>query len=207
MSEGAAMRDVLLVEFGACRVMPWKNGGGTTREIYAHPPGAANFDWRLSIADIASDGPFSRFDGYARSIMLLEGTGMHLTSANDGIPFDVRVDAPFRVVDFDGGAATSCRLLAGPVRDLNIMSARDRIRHAHAVHAAFPVFPDSDAQVIHALAGELQVTLGDGRQVTVAHGATLLLLDARCSVQRVDAGDSARALVVRFLPVQPERGS
>lgn len=194
------MNDVLLIEFDACRVMPWKNGGGTTREIHAHPPGNENFDWRLSIADIASDGPFSHFDGYARSIMLLKGAGMHLVSMDAERPLDTRIDEPFQPVDFDGGAATFCRLLAGPVRDFNIMSARDRVRHEHAVHAGFPVFPGNDVQVIHALRGELRVTLGDGRQVTVAQDATLLLPEPQCRARRVDAGDDARALIVGFYP-------
>jgi environmental stress-induced protein Ves len=43
----------------------WKNGGGTTREVVTQPPGAAfdEFNWRVSIATIASDGPFSTFPG------------------------------------------------------------------------------------------------------------------------------------------------
>jgi len=41
--------------------MTWKNGGGVTREIICQPLGAGmdDFDWRVSIAHIASDGPFS----------------------------------------------------------------------------------------------------------------------------------------------------
>ncbi len=52
---------------------PWKNGGGVTREIVCQPPGAglAAFDWRVSIATIASDGPFSLFAGIDRVITLL----------------------------------------------------------------------------------------------------------------------------------------
>lgn len=46
---------------------PWKNGGGVTREIAAQPPGASldGFAWRVSVADVAQPGPFSRFPGYA----------------------------------------------------------------------------------------------------------------------------------------------
>ena len=45
------------------RSMPWKNGAGRTTEIAVHPAGAAldAFAWRVSIADIERDGPFSRF--------------------------------------------------------------------------------------------------------------------------------------------------
>ena len=54
---------------------PWKNGGGTTRDIAASPPGASfdDFDWRLSLAQVDRDGPFSRFDGVDRTLVLLTG--------------------------------------------------------------------------------------------------------------------------------------
>ena len=56
---------------------PWKNGGGVTREIAAHPPeaGLDGFDWRLSMADVASDGPFSAFPGIDRTLTVIEGAG------------------------------------------------------------------------------------------------------------------------------------
>ena len=58
--------------------MPWRNGGGVTREYLVHP-GADAFEWRVSVADVASDGPFSEFAGYERVLTLLSGAGMALT--------------------------------------------------------------------------------------------------------------------------------
>ena len=65
------------------RRMPWKNGGGHTTEIAAEPPGAgmASFAWRVSVADIAHDGPFSAFPGVDRTLVLLAGDGMRLATA------------------------------------------------------------------------------------------------------------------------------
>ncbi len=42
------------------RVMPWKNGGGSTTEIAVFPidSGLDAFDWRVSMATVAADGPF-----------------------------------------------------------------------------------------------------------------------------------------------------
>ncbi len=47
-----------------------------------YPAGAAldEFLWRVSIADVERDGPFSRFPGIDRTIVLLEGAGMRLRS-------------------------------------------------------------------------------------------------------------------------------
>src|ERR1044072_6743781 len=54
---------------------PWKNGGGTTRDIALWPRGASldDFDWRLSLAQVDRDGPFSRFDNVDRTLVLLSG--------------------------------------------------------------------------------------------------------------------------------------
>jgi environmental stress-induced protein Ves len=43
--------------------MPWKNDGGVTLEIAVLPSAssAGDFDWRISMATVAADGPFSVF--------------------------------------------------------------------------------------------------------------------------------------------------
>lgn len=187
---------ILLLDHGDYRVMPWKNGGGTTREIFAHGSGDAGFDWRLSIAEVANDGPFSPFPGHARTILLLEGAGMRLRFNDER---EVRVTERFHPLDFDGGADTFCTLIDGPVRDFNIMSARARVRHEHAIVGQFP-FPVSaaDALAIHCLAGSLQVTLDDDRQVGVGRGSSLLQLEGARRVRRIDAASGSRALLARF---------
>ncbi|MFD0276086.1 HutD family protein [Kitasatospora sp. NPDC127111] len=103
---------------------PWLNGGGVTREVAGFPAGAgpAAFDWRVSLADVASEGPFSLFAGIDRVITLVDGDGMVLTV--DGA--EHRIDEPFRPFAFSGDAATDCRLLGGPVVDFNVMTRRGR---------------------------------------------------------------------------------
>jgi len=104
--------------------MPWKNGAGTTLEVArADDATTARMLWRVSIADVVDDGPFSTFDGYRRIISVLDGDGMLLTVDN------VR-SRPLRRHDsfsFDGGAVTNCELLSGPIRDFNVIFASDRI--------------------------------------------------------------------------------
>ena len=122
--------------------MPWKNGGGATREIVCQPPGAGMdaFDWRVSIATIDRPGPFSAFPGVARTIMLLEGCGVRLRSAQAAI--DHRLDTPLAPFDFDGGTALDCDLLGGTSTDFNVMVRPDRLapqcRVLRAAHALAP---------------------------------------------------------------------
>jgi environmental stress-induced protein Ves len=109
--------------------MPWKNGGGVTTEIAVHPAGASleTFLWRISMAHVASDGPFSRFDGVDRTLVLLDGHGMRL---------DIEDRTPVTLVEgsdplpFPADVPTSAHLLDGPIRDLNVMTRRGQWRHA-----------------------------------------------------------------------------
>jgi environmental stress-induced protein Ves len=107
---------------------PWKNGGGVTREIVCSPPGAGmdGFDWRVSIATIDKPGPFSAFAGVDRAIMLMDGAGVRLRSADGRI--DHRLDALHEPFAFSGDVALACELLGGTSMDFNVMSRRGRMR-------------------------------------------------------------------------------
>ncbi|MET9495296.1 HutD family protein [Streptomyces sp. NPDC006552] len=100
----------------------WKNGGGVTREIAAAPPDAdmAGFVWRVSIADVAADGPFSAFPGVDRTLTMVEGDGMELTVGATA----TLVDSRYVPRDLPGDVPTGCRLLGGPVVNLNVMWRR-----------------------------------------------------------------------------------
>jgi hypothetical protein len=104
---------------------PWKNGGGVTREIVCQPSGAGmtDFDWRVSIAHIANDGPFSVFPGVDRVITLLSGAGVHLLSQDGQV--DHRLETPLAPFAFSGEAPIYARLLAGDCYDFNVMTRRD----------------------------------------------------------------------------------
>lgn len=107
--------------------MPWKNGGGTTTEIAAHPAGAGidEFLWRVSMAQVESDGPFSMFDGIDRTLSILDGDGIRLTV--DGETTELTLaSVPF---PFAGDASASATLIGGPVTDLNVMTRRAALRH------------------------------------------------------------------------------
>ncbi|MFJ2088583.1 HutD family protein [Streptomyces sp. NPDC087901] len=110
--------------------VPWRNGGGTTREIVASPGAPTDgFDWRVSLADVAADGPFSVFPGVDRTLTVVEGAGMDLMVGGE----HHIVDEPYWPHDFPGDLETDGRLLAGPVVNLNVMYRRDRARAETAV--------------------------------------------------------------------------
>jgi environmental stress-induced protein Ves len=110
------------------RVMPWKNGGGTTTEIAVFPEGASlsEFDWRVSTAHVGQNGPFSSFPGTDRTLAVLAGGGIRLAFADGETVTLDRNAEPFA---FDADRAVTGLLVAGPIDDLNIMSRRGRWRH------------------------------------------------------------------------------
>jgi len=95
---------------------PWRNGGGVTRELVAWPE-KDDWVWRMSVAQIDANGPFSRFDGVDRWFAVLSGAGVQLDVGGHAHALSA-MDAPLL---FDGTASTRCDLLDGSTQDFNLM--------------------------------------------------------------------------------------
>ena len=114
-----------LIRSSDYRRMPWKNGGGETAEIAIAPAGAPldTFDWRISMARVDADGPFSAFVGVERTLAVLNGAGISLQVAERGAVELTAESAPYL---FPADVATSAVLLGGPITDFNVMTRRGR---------------------------------------------------------------------------------
>lgn len=137
--------------------MLWRNGGGMTTEIAVEPgPGASPerpFLWRVSIADVGADGPFSAFPGYDRTILLLSGNGMRLDAGEHG---SIDLTRPFEPQRFSGDWPVDGRLVDGPVRDFNLMVDRSRAEGSIEVLRAMDVMlAPGEAALLHVLDGRV----------------------------------------------------
>lgn len=92
----------------------WPNGLGVSWEI------AREENWRLAIARIDSDVPFSQYPGIDRLFTLIEGQGLDLDVAGLGR----LTGRPFEPIRFPGDRATTCQLRGGPCRALNLFLKR-----------------------------------------------------------------------------------
>jgi uncharacterized protein len=103
------------IAFADLVATPWKNGGGITREIVAQREGQ-DIIFRISLADVETDGAFSRFDGLHRILTVLEGRGMVLKAPHATLHADKGVP-----LHFDGAWDIHATLKDGPLRDLNVI--------------------------------------------------------------------------------------
>ncbi len=104
-----------LIKYAELTQTPWKNGGGITRDMAGASVGS-NHIWRLSMADVTCDGPFSDFTGFVRILTVIKGHGMALESQDDVLQAD-----PWVPVRFDGATHVSARLKSDASTNLNLM--------------------------------------------------------------------------------------
>ncbi|WP_104088668.1 HutD family protein [Cryobacterium sp. N19] len=126
--------------------VPWRNGAGVTSEILVSP-GDGDFDWRLSIATVDSDAPFSTFGGVDRCLLALSEQGLDLVDAGRL----VRLGA-FESHTFAGENEVASFGVTRPTLDLNLMTRRDR---CSGTLESYPV------------AGSCSVAAGPGESVVV----------------------------------------
>jgi environmental stress-induced protein Ves len=97
-------------------VSPWKNGGGTTQSLVCWP-NPSDWVFRMSVARIDSDGPFSEFKGVDRWFAVLSGEGVVLQFPERR----VEAGALDAAVQFSGDLPCQCSLINGPTVDFNLM--------------------------------------------------------------------------------------
>ena len=177
---------------------PWKNGGGVTREVAAFPEGAAldAFIWRVSVADVGQAGPFSRFAGIDRTLVLLSGAGMLLDEAQ-GATHALR--APLDIARFEGETAIDARLIDGATRDFNLMVRRgaatgevDVWRDSH--HAQL----DADVVLLFCADGELNVSTS-GKSIALGINDTLRIDNAHALHCEVEGKGALLAVSIRYI--------
>jgi environmental stress-induced protein Ves len=181
----------------------WRNGHGWTREVLRMPEDADDWDWRLSIAEIEHDGPFSSFPGIERILVLLHGNGVRLRF-DDG---ELReVVPPHGRVRFAGERALTGELIDGPTHDLNLMWRRDRVEaelwHRPLVGLMVLFVEPGEQWLVFLLSGRAHCTHGEDT-VAFAMGDSLLL-SADAARERFAIDGGGEALIARLRRRTPE---
>lgn len=182
------------------RRMPWKNGGGETVEVIVHPEGAglSDFGWRVSMATVTNDGPFSVFPGVDRTLAVLSGDGMELSIEGLG---DRLLTPACPPLAFPADAPTTARLAGGPITDLNVMTRRGAFRHRlthHVTHGGLTL-PEAAGQRLFLPLAPLGVSTPDG--LVGLQPLDALVLDGELAVEIVPVGDGATFYLVEISQV------
>ncbi|OCY51247.1 HutD family protein [Acinetobacter pittii] len=147
--------------------MLWKNGAGFTLEI-ARSQDEADFDWRISMADVTTSGPFSLFPNKQRIISVLDGQGMVLHV--DDLPAKKLKQGD--IFAFHGESQVQSKLVDGAIRDLNLIYdlAKFHARFQWLNDAAEQAFISSaDLIFIFNHVGETEVNVDDHSFQIAAH--------------------------------------
>ena len=193
----------LVLHASGYRRMRWKNGAGWTSEILRVHDGEErdtnDWTWRLSIAEIETDAPFSAFPGVERELVLLSGNGLRLRF-DDGETRDLL--PPHDKLRFAGERAAFGELVDGPTRDFNLMWKREAVDaqlwHRPLVGTMVLFVEPGETWAVYQLAGQARLAddsgLGD-----VGTGDTAILRadDAR---RRYVLDGGGEVLLVRVAP-------
>jgi uncharacterized protein len=179
----------------------WRNGFGWTREILRSPSAGTDtddaWDWRMSIAEIEQDGPFSIFPGVERELILLHGNGLRLRFDDDEVH---AIEPPHGRLRFAGERIAFGELLDGPTHDFNLMWRRDRIDaelwHRPLVGLMVLFVEPGEQWAVHVLSGHAQASDAAAR-TTAAMGDTLLF-SATQTRARFALDGGGEVLVIRL---------
>ena len=160
--------------------MRWKNGAGWTSEILkihdSEERDTNDWAWRLSIAEIETDAPFSAFPGVERELVLLSGNGLRLRF-DDGETRELL--PPHDKLRFAGERPAFGELIDGPTRDFNLMWKRDTVDaqlwHRPLVGTMVLFVEPGETWAIHVLAGHLRFADDSGLEEANLGDTTILV--------------------------------
>jgi environmental stress-induced protein Ves len=192
-----------IIRANTCRVLPWKNGGGSTTEVAVSPPGAStdDFDWRISMARVASDGPFSHFAGIDRTLAVIKGRGLVLTVA-DRAPVELATGSDS--LSFPGDTPTSARLTDGEIIDLNVMTRRGRFTHdvLRVTQARSFEVADGDIAIALSLDGHTLIVTNQHNE-RLDHGDAIMIPPGETAGIQINPAAAAQCYLVRLRAQKP----
>ena len=191
-----------VVPAAAQRRERWRNGAGWTREIFAAREGddpGLPWQWRLSIAEIDADAPFSSFPGVDRELVLLSGNGLRLRFADGEV---AELLPPHDSLRFAGERAVAGDLLDGATTDCDLRWRRDavdaRLWRRPLVGTMVLFVEPGTRWAVHLLAGQGRFDPASGLPPLTSGDTAILTAGARRERYALDG--AGEALLIRISP-------
>jgi environmental stress-induced protein Ves len=173
-----------IIKHSDYRLQSWKNGKGVTREILRSPP-EGDLNWRLSMADIVEDGPFSNFSGFERTLILLSGEPIELKH-NDGPTHKLSLLTPYT---FSGDWNTYASIKA-PGLDFNVMIRRGFTQSQVTVQTLLKGELKKVNAIFFVISGELKIK----NDILQSHDT----VDCQSETVKLEALSSAEIIEISF---------
>lgn len=175
------------------KTVPWKNGKGMTKELFVKfEQGRSEYAFRISIAGVTENGPFSDFSGYDRILMMLEGNGITLEHS-DGTVNEIKNYADMAV--FSGDLKTEAMLKDGPIKDFNVMTLRGVCRSEVIAINGEAAFTEDDGELLICCCGDFIEVESKDRKVTVEHYHLLHITEITSGAIRI-TGDAIAVKII-----------
>jgi len=174
------------------RRIPWNNGAGITYDIALSAPDEPF--WRLSLAEMPTDAPFSLFPNLSRILTVVQGVGLKLLSN------ETTYAAPFETpVAFSGDVSLVGQLKDGPVQNYNLVFDETQFQATVIVGDASTIsLENAYITAVYLLAGHAKLN-----RETANAGDTLL---GRNDLSPVEFSDNARAVFISLQQTIASRG-
>lgn len=173
----------------------WQNGGGITHQL-CRQDDELGMLWRVSVAEVACDGPFSRFDNIDRVIMLLDGAGFSLQGVGANPQVLNKSLEPFA---FAGEAPIHCSLIDGAVRDFNLMTRRGALTASLEVlrlNSEAQILPLGEQTLVFVAKGEVEAAV-NGKHFRLETEHSVLLSNESGTLQ-LSAISAATVVFIRL---------
>jgi len=172
------------------RRLPWKNGLGSTLEIAtdATEPGGP-WSWRLSLADVPSRAPFSKFPGIDRHLAVLDGLGMKLyrgeADPTEAAQQSIAIPREGTAFAFAGEEVFIGEPIGHGVRDANLMLDRRYWRGSLEVlrnASERSVSTDADLTLVYAAQGTCFLLDERKHESLIAPEGSTVLLEGQATI-------------------------
>jgi|GEM_PF-2988474 len=124
------------------RIQRWKNGLGSTSQLYIQDPSAEfpidPYLFRISSARVNSSGPFSLFPGYDRSLVLVEGKSLQLDEISTYGREPLKTLLPMEEFSFEGERSIYAQADGQDLIDYNVFTKRGAVAsQSEIIHESF----------------------------------------------------------------------
>lgn len=178
------------------REVPWRNGRGTSFQVWPRGRAANAAGFQLNLTPITGGGPFSHYPGVDRVLTVVKGSGLSFEERDGDM-------AAGDAIAFAGETPMTAHLANGPVAVFNLLMRRDAWTGSmRALRGeAFETAPGAgELAIVHVARGALRCRTAAGER-RIGEAATMIVRPSEPRVFEPETDDAiALCMTLRRRP-------